>query len=329
MRKPISVIIESIGSYVPPTVLSNADLGKMVGMSADWIFDRTGIEERRIAFAEMSTADMAAKAAISCLSSSKILASDIDLIIVASASPDYVFPATACIVQGSILARNAAAFDMEVGCTGFIYAVAVGAQFISAGVYKNVMVVGAETLSRFIDWTDRNTCVLFGDGAGAALLTRGFADEGILNFDLGSDGSQSKTLLLPAGLAKMPASKQTIEKRLHYIHMEGRAVFKFAVKAIDMSVRTLLKKLGKVVTDIDLLIPHQANIRIIISACRRLNLPVERVMINLNKYGNTSAASIPIALHEAYTQGRIEKGDLIVLVGYGAGLSWGSIAIQW
>ncbi|HHY11955.1 MAG TPA: ketoacyl-ACP synthase III [Firmicutes bacterium] len=329
MKTPVSVVIESVGAYIPPKVLSNADLEKIVDTSDQWIFGRTGIRERRIVAEGMSTSDMAIEAALSCLASSKVPAAEIDLIIVASASPDYAFPSTACIVQHAILARTAAAFDMEIGCTGFIYALATGAQFISAGVYRNVMVIGAETLSRFVDWTDRNTCVLFGDGAGAALLTQGPAGEGILAFHLGADGSQWNLLSLPAGMARLPASEQTLKKGLHYIHMEGRAVFKFAVKAMDVSLKALLDKLGKTAGDIDLLIPHQANSRIIDSACQRFNIPREKIMMNIDKYGNTSSASIAIALYEAYSEGRIKKGDLVVLVGFGAGLSWGSLAIRW
>ncbi len=329
MQTPVSAVVESLGAYVPPVVLSNADLEKMVDTSEEWIFERTGIYERRLASQGMSTSDMAIEAAVSCLSSSAIAASEIDLIIVASTSPDYAFPATACLVQNAISARSAAAFDMEIGCTGFIYALATGSQYIASGVYRNVMVIGAETLSRIVDWKDRNTCVLFGDGAGAAILTAGKPGEGILAFQLRADGSQSQLLSLPAGLAKFPASQDTLEKGLHYVHMEGKAVFKFAVKAMNSAIIELLQRLGKTPDDIDLLIPHQANIRIIDSACQRFKIPKEKVMVNIEKYGNTSSASIPIALYEAFQNGRIKKGDLVVLVGFGAGLSWGSIAIKW
>ncbi len=329
MTKAVSVIIRSLGVYVPPKVLSNKDLEIMVDTSEQWILERTGILERRIADDEMNTSDMAIKAALSCLEASETSATDVDLIIVATATPDYAFPSTACIVQHGISAKRAAAFDLEIGCTGFIYALATGAQFIRTGVYKNVLVVGAETLSRFVDWTDRNTCVLFGDGAGAALLTEGPPGEGILAFDLGADGSKEGLLILPAGMAKLPASEKTLKERMHYIQMDGRAVFRFAVGIINQSLATLLAKLGKRAQDIGLLVPHQANIRIIHSACRRFNLSEDRVMINIEKYGNTSSASIPIALYEACCEGRIQKGDLVVLVGFGAGLSWGSLAIQW
>ncbi|HRC53615.1 MAG: ketoacyl-ACP synthase III [Firmicutes bacterium] len=329
MKNSVSATIESLGVYVPPDVLTNADLEKMVETSNEWIVERTGIRERRIASKDISTSDLAARAALSCLSSSKVSAEDIDLIIVATASPDYAFPATACIVQEAIGAKRAAAFDVEIGCTGFIYALAIGSQFIVSGVYKNVLVIGAETLSRLINWKDRNTCVLFGDGAGAAMLTRGNSGEGILGFHLGVDGSQRDLLYLPAGMAKLPASCDTVSQGLHYVHMEGKAVFKFAVKTMDSAVTRLLEDIGKTADDIDLLIPHQANIRIIESAIQRFKIPREKVMINIEKYGNTSSASIPIALYEAYEQGRINKGDLVVLVGFGAGLSWGSIAINW
>ncbi|HHY17164.1 MAG TPA: ketoacyl-ACP synthase III [Firmicutes bacterium] len=325
----MSVVVESLGAYVPPSILSNADLEKMVQTSGEWIFERTGIRERRLAAHGVSTSDMAIQAAISCLASSKITAGDLDLIIVASASPDYAFPATACIVQNAISAKSAAAFDMEIGCTGFIYALATGSQFIASGAYKNVLVIGAETLSRIVDWTDRNTCVLFGDGAGAALLTAGTKGQGILAFHLGADGEKCDLLSLRGGLARFPASPDTLAQGLHYIHMEGKAVFKFAVRSMDSALNSLLVRIGKTADDIDLLIPHQANVRIIDSACQRFRIPREKVMVNIDKYGNTSSASIPIALYEAFQQGRIKRGDLVVLVGFGAGLSWGAIAIRW
>ena len=329
MTKNVSAIIESVGAYAPPNILTNADLEKMVDTSDEWIIERTGIKERRIASEGMSTSDLATKAALSCLSSSSIEPEDIDLIIVATASPDYAFPATACLVQHALGATNAAAFDVEIGCTGFIYGLAIGSQFIVSETYENVLVIGAETLSRLINWEDRNTCVLFGDGAGAALLTPGKPDEGILGFHLGVDGSQEEVLYLPAGLSKLPASHDTVDQGLHYVHMEGRAVFKFAVTTMNNAVSKLLEQIGKTPEDVDLLIPHQANIRIINSAIQRFQITREKVMINIEKYGNTSSASIPIALYEAHEQGRINKGDLVILVGFGAGLSWGSIAIKW
>jgi len=323
------VKIAGMGYYVPPHVLTNFDLEKMIDTSDSWIVERTGIRERRLASREVSTSDLAREAALACLKDAGVSPVDIDLIIVASASPDHLFPATACLVQHAIGALNAAAFDMEIGCTGFIYALATGTQYVASGMYKNVLVVGAECLSRLVDWTDRTTCCLFGDGAGAALLAEGQPGEGILGFHLGVDGSGGNLLSLPAGCARMPASKDTLEKRLHHIHMEGKPVFKFAVKIIDSAVTKVLEKCGRSPEDIGVLIPHQANLRIIESACARFGIPRERVMVNIDKYGNTSSASVPIAMCEALAEGRIRKGDLVVLVAFGAGLSYGSAAITW
>ncbi len=321
------VKVAGVGAYVPPQIMTNADLEKMVDTSDEWIVERTGISERRIAGPDVSTSDLAAEAARICLKNAAVDPSEIDLIIVASASPDHLFPATACIVQASLGATAAAAFDMEIGCTGFIYALVTGAQFVASGSYDKVLVIGAETLSRLTNWNDRNTCCLFGDGAGAALLTEGLDGQGILGFALGSDGSLSSLLKLPAGGARNPASHDTVQNGLHFIHMDGKAVFKFAVRVMNRAVTEVLEKCGKEISDIGLLIPHQANIRIIESACGRFKIPPEKVMINIGKYGNTSSASIPLALFEAIEQGKARQGDLVLLVAFGAGLSWGSIAL--
>ncbi len=323
------VKIAGMGYYVPPNVLTNFDLEKMVDTSDAWIRERTGIRERRLAGRGVTTSDLAKEAALACLKDAGVSAVELDLIIVASASPDHLFPATACIVQHDIGALNAAAFDMEIGCTGFIYALATGTQFVASGMYKKVLVVGAECLSRFVDWSDRTTCCLFGDGAGAALLVEGRPGEGILAFHLGADGAGAGLLSLPAGGAKVPVSRETLEKGLHYIHMEGKAVFKFAVKIVDLAVTKVLEKCGRTPEDIGVLIPHQANLRIIESACARFGISRDRVMVNIDKYGNTSSASVPIAMCEAMSEGRIKKGDLVVLVAFGAGLSYGSAAITW
>ncbi len=323
------VKIAGVGAYVPPQVMTNADLEKMVDTSDEWIVERTGIRERRIAGIGVATSDLAIEAAKSCLLHAGVAGSELDLIIVASASPDHLFPATACIVQASLGANNAAAFDMEIGCSGFIYALVTGAQYISCGTYEKVLVIGSETLSRFTNWNDRNTCCLFGDGAGAVLLTPGEEGEGIISFILGSNGSSSSLLTLPMGGSRIPACKESLDQGLHYIHMEGKAVFKFAVKVLIKAVTEVLKECGREIDDIGLLIPHQANIRIIESACERFRMPMERVMVNIGQYGNTSSASIPIALFEAVRDGRVKKGQLVVLVAFGAGLSWGSVALVW
>ena len=329
MRTLRPVKVAGVGSYVPPAVLTNFDLEKMVDTSDAWIVERTGIRERHIAARGVSTSDLAKEAALSCLQSAGVSPRDVDLIIVASASPDYAFPATACLVQDSIGAERAAAFDIEIGCTGFIYAMVTGAQYVASGAYDKVLVIGAETLSRFVDWTDRSSCCLFGDGAGAALLVPGGEGEGIIGFYLGSEGSSGDLLKLPAGMARMPASEETVREGLHYIHMDGKAVFKFAVKTIDLAVAKVLEKCGKRPEDVDLLVPHQANLRIIDSACQRFDIPREKVMVNIDRYGNTSSASVPLALAEAVQEGRIKRGDLVVLVAFGAGLSYGSIAVIW
>jgi 3-oxoacyl-[acyl-carrier-protein] synthase-3 len=325
--KPVK--IAGMGYYVPPNVLTNFDLEKMVDTSDAWIVERTGIRERRLAGRGVTTSDLAKEAALMCLKAAGVEALELDLIIVASTSPDHLFPATACVVQHAIGALNAAAFDMEIGCTGFIYALATATQYIASGMYKKVLVVGAECLTKFVDWSDRTTCCLFGDGAGAALLVEGQTGEGILGFHLGVDGSGADLLSLPAGCAKSPASGETVEKGLHYIHMEGKAVFKFAVKTIDSAVTKVLEKCGRSAEEIGVLVPHQANLRIIESACARFGIPKERVVVNIDKYGNTSSASVPIAMCEAISEGRIKKGDLVVLVAFGAGLSYGSAAIIW
>ncbi len=329
MKAVRQVKIAGMGSCVPQKVLTNQDLTKMVDTSDEWIVEMTGIKTRYIVEDDQSTSDLAVGAALECLSNAAVAPEDVDLIIVASATPDHLFPATSCLVQHAIGAKRAAAFDMEIGCTGFISAVVTGSQFVASGTYDNVLVIGAETLSRIVDWTDRGTCCLFGDGAGACLLVPGAPGEGIVASELGSDGSQSEVLKLPAGAAKHPATEETVRDRMHYIKMEGRPVFRFAVKIMAESILRLLASCGKSIEDIDLLVPHQANIRIIDSALTRFSVPRDKVVINIDKYGNTSSASVAIALHEAVREGRVRKGDLVVLVAFGAGLSWGSLAIIW
>lgn len=321
--------IKGLGVSIPPLKLTNWDLEKMVDTSDEWIVERTGIRERRLVTPELCTSDLAAEASLRALEDAGVAPGDVDLVIVASASPDMLFPATACLVQARIGASKAACFDMEIGCTGFVYALVVGSQFVRTGLYDNVLVVGAETLSRITNWKDRNTCVLFGDGAGAALLGPVEGGRGIIASHLGADGSGAGLLCLPAGGARIPASHRSVDEGLHYIHMEGKAVFKFAVKVMNSAVRSVLEKCEKKPEDVDLLIPHQANLRIIDSACEQLGIPRDKVMVNVDRYGNTSSASVPIALWEAVREGRVKEGDLLVLVAFGAGLSWGSVAIRW
>lgn len=326
MSRRASII--GLGKYIPPRVLTNKDLEKMVDTSDEWITTRTGIKERHIVEDDVTTSDIAFEAAREALLKSGLSAEEIDLIIVGTVTADMPFPATACIIQNRIGAVNAAAFDLEAGCSGFVYSLAVAAQFIETGFYENALVIGAETLSKITDWEDRSTCVLFGDGAGAAVL-KAVDKGGFLAFDLGADGEGGKSLYIPAGGSLKPSSISTVEEREHFIKMEGNQVFKFAVKAMSQSSVRVVEKAGLRPEDVDLLVPHQANTRIIQAAASRLNLSEEKVFVNLPKYGNTSAASIPIALAEAHEEGLIKNGDYVVLVAFGAGLTWASTVIEW
>lgn len=327
--KKISVGISGVGSYVPEKVLTNYDLSKVVDTNNEWIVERTGIEERRIADKNQSASDLAIQAALKALEDAKTKPEEIDLIIVATVTPDYFFPSTACVIQSSIGATKAAAFDMSVGCSGFVYGIATGANFISSGIYKKVLVIGSEVLSKIVNWEDRNTCVLFGDGAGAVVLEECEEGYGILSYELGSDGSNGESLIVPAGGSKLPTSLDTVENKLHSIHMEGRDVFKFAVRIMEKASLDAVEKAKLKLEDLDFLVPHQANIRIIDAALKKLKLGRDKACINLNRYGNMSSASIPVALDEALKEGRIKKGDNLVLVAFGAGLTWGSMVIKW
>lgn len=324
-----AVGILGMGSYLPERVLTNHDLEKMVETTDEWIVTRTGIHTRRIADEKTATSDLATEAALRALKDAGTEAEEIDLIIVATVTPDMNFPSTACIVQMNIGAKNAAAFDLEAGCSGFIYGLTVGKQFIATGMYKKVLVIGAETLSKIVDWKDRNTCVLFGDGAGAAVLGPTEEGTGILSAYMGSDGEGGKFLTMPAGGSRIPATLESVEKNLHYIKMDGSEVFKFAVRIMNRASQEAIDRSGYTVDDINYLVPHQANIRIIEAAAKKLKLPMDKVHVNLDRLGNMSAASIPVAFDEAVKQGKIKKGDLVVMVGFGAGLTWGASVIKW
>lgn len=317
------------GSYVPEKIITNNDLEKIVDTSDEWIVTRTGIKERRVAEHDMATSDLATKAAERALKNSGVNPKDLDLIIVATVTPDMNFPSTACIVQNNIGAVKAAAFDLEAACSGFIYGLSVANQFISTGFYKYILVIGAECLSKFVNWEDRNTCVLFGDGAGAVVIGRVHNDLGILSHTLGADGKGNSLLALKAGGSRNPASFETIEKQLHYIHMDGSEVFKFAVRIMASAAEKAVELAGLTIKDIDYMIPHQANIRIIESAKKRLGLDDDKVYINLDRYGNMSAASIPVALDEASKSGVLERGAHIVMVGFGGGLTWAACVLKW
>lgn len=321
--------ILGMGCYIPEKVLTNYDLEKMVETNHEWIVDRTGIRERHIAAPEEATSDLAVKAANLAIADAGLTAADIELIIVATETPDTKFPSTACLVQDKIGAAHAAAFDLSAGCSGFVYGVAVASQFIATGLYKHVLVIGAEALSRVVNWKDRNTCVLFGDGAGAAVVGAVEEGYGVLAIDLGADGAGGPHLIMPAGGSRKPASHETVDACEHSIYMNGNDVFKFAIKIMPKTSLRVLEKAGLKKDDIDLLIPHQANVRIIDSAAKRLKLSPEKIMVNVEKYGNTSAASIPIAMCEAREAGRLHKDDNVLLVGFGAGLTWASVLVKW
>lgn len=331
-RSPLrSAGIAGLGMYVPSRVVTNRDLEALVDTSDDWIVSRTGIRERRIAAPDQATSDLALPAAREALVTAGVAADQIDLILVATCTGDRgSFPATASILQERLgVRRGAAAFDVAAVCSGFVYALEVGAQFIATGTYNTVLVVGAEVMSKILDWTDRNTCVLFGDGAGAVVLRPCADDEGILGSVLGSDGAGADLLNVPAGGSRLPLTPALIEQKQNCMMMKGREVFRFAVEIMGEAAIGAVAKVGLTPADVDLFIPHQANIRIIDAAAKRLDLPKEKVFVNVDRYGNTSAASVPLALCEAWRAGRIRSGDLVVTVGFGAGLTWGANVIRW
>jgi 3-oxoacyl-[acyl-carrier-protein] synthase-3 len=317
------------GSYTPRKVLSNNDLARIVDTSDEWIMTRTGIRERHIAVDGESTSTFAYQAALKALDMAGVAASDLDMIIVGTVTPDMLTPSVACLLQHKLKAYKAAAFDVSAGCTGFLYALSTADAFIRAGNCSKVLVLGAESLSKITDYTDRTTCILFGDGAGAVVLSREQGQHGILSTLLYADGSCSDLLYMPGGGSAHPASAETIAKRMHYLKMDGNKVFKTAVKALEDCVIQILEKNGLTSDQISLLISHQANLRIIQAIAKRLDLPKEKVFVNIQKYGNTSSASVPIALDEANRQNRIKKNDLLLMNAFGAGFTWGSALVRW
>jgi len=316
------------GKYVPPRVITNADLEKTLDTSDEWIVTRTGIRERHIADAENSTSQMSIAAAREALEMAGVRPKDLDLIIVATSSPDYLTPPVSSQVQHGLGAKNIGAFTLVTGCTGFVYALSTAQQFIASGACETILVVGAELLSRFINWNERETCVLFGDGAGAVVVQATDVPSGVLSFVLGSDGSGAEHLILPGGGTANPPSHESLDAGLHKVKMNGREVFKFATRVLGKALRQAIQQANLETEDIDLFIPHQANIRIIDSAARFANLPPEKVFVNIHKYGNTSAASIPIALCEAFEEGRAKIGDTLAFVAFGAGLTWASAIVK-
>lgn len=324
-----TVSITGVGSYVPERVLTNADLERMVETSDEWIRTRTGIRERRIAAENEATSDMAAESARRALAAAGLTAADIDLIIVATITPDMLFPSTACLVQQKLGAARAAAFDIEAACSGFVYALEIGSHFVQSHTYDTVLVIGAEKMSSVIDWTDRNTCVLFGDGAGAAVLQNRPSAHGLLTTCLGSDGGKAGLLEMPGGGSACPATADSVAGKLHFLRMDGKETFKNAVNAMVSAANEALERCGLTVDQIRCIIPHQANQRIINAVAERLDAKPEQLFMNVDRFGNTSAASVAIALDEAVREGRIGRGDLVLLVVFGAGLTWGAAVIEW
>jgi 3-oxoacyl-[acyl-carrier-protein] synthase-3 len=314
--------------YVPERIMTNQELEHLVDTTDDWITSRTGIKERHIAAPGETTSSMGYEAACRALECAELAAADVDMVIVGTATPDYQFPATACLIQDALGVKGGA-FDLEAGCTSFMYALSVASAMVSAGTQRNILVVGSECLSRILDWEDRATCVLFGDGAGAVIVSLGAHAALSPKYVLGSDGSGAQALCLPAGGSRMPAREETVRDGLHFVRMAGPEVFRFATRVVAEATSQVLAKAGLRTEDIDLFIPHQANTRIIEAAVRRLKIPEERVFVNIERYGNTSSASIPIALCEAVQTGRLQPGDRVVMVGFGAGLTWAAGAIQW
>jgi 3-oxoacyl-[acyl-carrier-protein] synthase-3 len=326
MGRAVGII--GTGSCLPDKVLTNFDLEKMVDTNDEWIVTRTGISERRIASEETVSSDLALEASRKAIKQAGLTPEDIDLIIVATVTPDMPFPSTANILQEKLGARKVATFDLAAACSGFLYGITTASQFIQSGLYRNVLVVGVDCMSKIIDWKDRNTCILFGDGAGAVVLGPVPEGYGFLSFELGSDGSGANHLKVEGVGSRNPDSKDTEQKK-PYVTMNGQEVFKFAVRVMEQVSESVIEKAGLVKEDISLLIPHQANVRIVEAARKRLGLSEEKVVLNLNKYGNMSSASIPVALDEAIQQNRVKKGDMIVLVGFGGGLTWGGSVLRW
>lgn len=321
--------IAGTGSYLPEKVLTNADLEKMIDTSDEWIRTRTGIKERRIVAQGQASSDLAYEASKKAMQAAQVKAEELDMIIVATITPDMIFPATACVLQEKLGAKGTAAFDLEAACSGFLYGISIGSQFIATGMYDNILVVAAEALSKIIDWKDRSTCIIFADGAGAAVLKPSFDSSGIISNYLGADGTGADLVGVPAGGSRLPASQETVRDRQHYMKMRGNGLFKRAVKAMIHAIDVSLEKGGLTYNEIDFFIPHQANIRIINPVAKRIGLDKNKVCINLDQCGNMSAASVAVALDQAVREGKIKKGDKVLLTCFGGGLTWASLIIEW
>jgi 3-oxoacyl-[acyl-carrier-protein] synthase III len=324
--KKVGII--GVGEYLPEKILTNADIEKMVDTSDEWIISRTGIKERHLAAAGQAASDLAFKASVQALNNAKIKPEELDLIIVATITGDMPFPSVSAILQNQLQAKKAVCFDISAACAGFVYGLSVAQQFISCGTYKNALVVGSEVLSSITDWQDRNTCVLFGDGAGAVVLSE-VKSGGIISTYLGCDGSKTGILNMPAGGSRNPATHETVEKRMHYLKMQGNDLFKIAVNTMTEAAKTVLRQAGMTFADVDLIIPHQANARIIMAVAKKLGIPEDRVYLNIERCGNMSSASTVTALCEAVQEGKVKKGDIILLDAFGAGLVWGACVIKW
>ncbi|HEY6149144.1 MAG TPA: beta-ketoacyl-ACP synthase III [Gaiellaceae bacterium] len=324
----LAVSITGLGAHVPERVVTNDELSTMMDTSDEWITERTGIRERRIAAPEEALSDLALPAARQALEDAGVKASEIDLVIVATVTPDMAFPATAAILADELGASAAGAYDLSAGCTGFMYAVAQAYGMLAGGLAQRALVVGGDVLSKILDWNDRGTAVLFGDGAGAVVMER-VGEGGFLGFELGADGSGGPQLYLPAGGSRTPATSDSVADRLHFVQMNGREVFKFATRVLVSSAEAVLAECGRAVEDVDVYVPHQANVRIIDYATQKLGIPEDRVVIDVDRYGNTSSGSIPLALADAKADGRLAAGSLVLMTGMGAGLTWGSGLIEW
>ena len=323
-----AISITGIGAYAPARVLTNNDLSQMMDTSDEWIVERTGIRERRIAGQDEALSDLALPASREALEQAGVDPATVDLVIVATVTPDMAFPSAGAIIADELGAPDAAAYDLSAGCTGFMYAIAQGYGMVAAGLARHALVVGGDVLSKILDWSDRRTAVLFGDGAGAVMLER-VSEGGFLGFELGADGSGGPQLFLPAGGSREPASAETVAERKHFVQMNGREVFKFATRVLVSSAQKVLAECGKTVDDVDVYIPHQANVRIIDHAAEKLGIAEEKIVINVDRYGNTSSGSIPLALADAQADGRLREGALVLMTGMGAGLTWGSGLIEW
>ncbi len=329
MANHVRAKITALGTYVPPRLLTNADLEKMVETSNEWILERTGIRQRHIVDPGTATSHLAVQAAKRALAERGIPASEIEAIFVGTVTPDMFFPSTACLVQDRIGAKGAWGFDVSAACSGFVYALQTGVKFVESGAHKKVLVIGADVMSSIIDYTDRATCVIFGDGAGAVLIEPADGDEYFIDFIHEVDGSGGCSLNMPGGGSLHPASHETVDKKLHYVHQDGQAVFKYAVRKMAEASEELLARNGFKGSDVALFVPHQANRRIITSTASRLGLSEDRIIINIDEYGNTTAGTIPLALHSARQQGRLKKGDLVLLAAVGAGFTTGAALLRW